>query len=85
MTKLAALAVVACTFTPLPKLIEGIERKLHETPRAVAISKAGSFVTIVADDNTGEWTIIYTNTDGRSCIVDSGTDYESVTPQGPES
>ena len=56
-----------------------------ETRRAVGLAGQTAMMELFASDETGSWTITLMLTDGRMCLMASGSDYEAVTEDLPAS
>lgn len=85
---IAALAVSLAT--PLPAqaqsvpcgggagLIAHLEKEWGEDPAVIAIDAGGGLVRILANPDTGTWTLLITRPGGLTCLVASGTAWEPI-------
>ena len=49
-----------------------------ETRQAIGLASADQVVEIFASDETGSWTITVTRTDGMTCLVAAGQNYQEL-------
>ena len=87
-TALAAIAAVAPAGTSAgaqmvcgerEAIISQLERKYGETRRSVGLQQQGrGVVEVYASETTGSWTILVTDTKGRSCLMAVGDAFEAV-------
>ena len=66
-------------------IVAQLERTYGETRRSVGVQQGRAVVEVYASDKTGSWTILVTDTDGRSCLMAAGDAFESLTVAGAES
>ena len=88
----ALIAVLALTLSTLPGqaqsvpcgsgggLIAHLEKEWGEVPAAVSLDEAGRMVRILANPETGTWSLLITRPGGLTCLVHSGTAWELVAP-----
>jgi hypothetical protein len=60
-------------------IVAQLERKYGETRRSIGVQDGRGLVEVYASDKTGTWTILVTNTDGKSCLMAAGEGFESLT------
>jgi hypothetical protein len=60
-------------------VVAQLERKYGETRRSVGVQDGRGLVEVYASDNTGTWTILVTNTEGKACLMAAGEGFESLT------
>lgn len=58
-------------------VLEYIEQKFAETPRALGITGSGQVVELLTSDD-GSWTLIATRPNGVSCMMAAGEGWETV-------
>lgn len=61
------------------EMVADLDRQFDERPMAVG-QVDGSAVVEILVSGTGSWTILATGTDGTSCIVSAGEDFEAILP-----
>ena len=59
-------------------IIAQLERKYGETRRSIGLQRGRAIVEVYASDKTGSWTILMTDTAGRSCMMATGEAFETV-------
>ena len=60
------------------EMVKSLSDKFKENPAAVGQINASAVVEVFVSEN-GSWTILATGTDGVSCIVSAGENFESTT------
>jgi hypothetical protein len=60
-------------------IVAQLEGKYGETRRSIGVQDGRGVVEVYASDKTGTWTILVTNTDGKSCLMATGEGFESLT------
>lgn len=93
MSKLWAGVVVLCVgvmstvadSTPLicgehDEVAKALFDQFREAPRSVGQVNGQSIIEVFVSKDTGTWTIIATGTDGTSCLMASGQDWEDILP-----
>ena len=65
-------------------IIAQLERKYGETRRSVGLQDGRGVVEVYASDRTGSWTILVTDTAGKSCLLAAGEAFESLKTAGAE-
>lgn len=73
---LAAVAEEGCARRA--DIIDHLARQYAETPIAVATVDGRRIVEVLAPPDRSTWTMIVTRTDGISCILATGEDWQSV-------
>lgn len=58
-------------------LINTLADRYHEAPKSMGLSADGGVVEVLASES-GSWTMLITRPDGVSCLMASGTNWESV-------
>lgn len=58
-------------------IIAQLEKKYGETRRSVGLQQGRGIVEIYASAETGSWTILVTDTRGKSCLMAAGEAYQS--------
>lgn len=58
------------------EVIKQLERDYGETRKAVGLQQGRGVVEIYASKNTGSWTILVTDTRGKSCIMAVGEAFQ---------
>ena len=66
-------------------IVAQLERTYGETRRSFGVQQGRAVVEVYASDKTGSWTILVTDTDGRSCLMAAGDAFEALTVAGAES
>lgn len=61
------------------EMVKDLDRQFDERPMAVG-QVDGSAVVEILVSGAGSWTILATGTDGTSCIVSAGEDFEAILP-----
>jgi hypothetical protein len=90
---LVLLAIAAPVFAqtlrhcaPRAAVLERLQSKYGETRQAYGLVANGSMMEVFADADSGSWTVTVTMTNGVTCLLASGADYEALTealpPQG---
>jgi hypothetical protein len=59
-------------------IVGQLERKYGETRRSVGLQQGRAVVEVYASEKTGSWTILVTDTDGKSCLMAAGDGFEAV-------
>lgn len=67
---------VACG--PGPGLVAHLEKEWGEEPAVVALDAAGRMVRILANPETGTWSILITGPDGPTCLIQHGSAWEQI-------
>lgn len=60
-------------------IVAQLERKYGETRRSIGLQQGRGVVEVYASDKTGSWTILVTNTEGKSCLMAAGEAFEALT------
>lgn len=90
---LAATALLAGTGAADAQMVCGkrdaivaqLERKYGETRRSVGLQQGRAVVEVYASDKTGSWTILVTDTAGKSCLMAAGDAFEALEVAGADS
>lgn len=87
-TLLAALAIVATVpayaqspqaCAPRAEILKHLAGKYREQPIAVGIAdNGGAVLELLASENGVTWTLLLTLPNGRSCLVATGQDWQTV-------
>jgi hypothetical protein len=59
-------------------IVAQLESKYGETRRSVGLQQGRAVVEVYASDKTGSWTIVVTDTEGKSCLMAAGDAFEAV-------
>ena len=66
-------------------IVEGLEKEYGETRRTVGLLQQGrGVVETYASVKTGSWTILVTDTRGKSCLLAAGEAFSLEEPKEPE-
>jgi NADH:ubiquinone oxidoreductase subunit F (NADH-binding) len=65
-------------------VVAQLEGKYGETRRSIGVHEQRGVVEVYASDTTGTWTILVTNTEGKSCLMAAGEGFESLTVAGAD-
>ncbi len=57
-----------------------LEKDWGERPAALALDAAGRLVTILANPESGTWSLLMTAPGGRTCLIHHGTAWEPFAP-----
>ena len=57
-------------------IVKQLEKKYGETRRSVGLQQGRGVVEIYASKNTGSWTILVTDTRGKSCLMAAGEAFQ---------
>lgn len=68
---------------PRQAIVESLASKYGETRQSIGLAQQNTVVEVFASTETGTWTILYTRTDGVTCLIASGQHYEAVTEELP--
>jgi hypothetical protein len=60
-----------------------LAEKYGETPRAAGLAANSTVMELLANDETGSWTITVTTPDGTTCLIASGMNFEAVDAPKP--
>ena len=58
--------------------LDHLSRNYREVPVAMGLTLSGTVLEVVANLETGTWTIIKTYTNGVTCGVDAGESWETM-------
>ncbi len=59
------------------KIVDSLTKQYKESPLFMGLSSGGSIVEVFASA-TGSWTMVVTNPNGRSCLMDAGQNWETL-------
>ena len=59
-------------------IVAQLEQKYGETRRSIGLQGGRGVVEVYASDKTGSWTILLTDTAGRSCLLAAGDAFEAL-------
>lgn len=76
LTGTAAFAEQPCVAS-YEEALEYLAARYQEEPRAIAITRNGTFLTVTTDAN-GAWSLIETTADGQTCLVSDGQNFELI-------
>ncbi len=65
-------------------VVAQLEEKYGETRRSIGVQDGRGIIEVYASDKTGTWTILVTNTDGKTCLMAAGEGFESLTVAGAD-
>jgi hypothetical protein len=70
---------------PREKIIERLAARYDERQSAIGMTGGGSLVELFVSPD-GTWTFVHTTTEGVSCLLAAGEDWEQVPyrPSGPD-
>ena len=60
------------------QIVSELEGTYGETRRSIGLQQGHGIVEVYASAETGSWTILVTNTRGRSCLIASGEAFEAL-------
>lgn len=66
---------------PRDKMLGHPSGKLNKEPVARGLSTNGALVGVLVSSADGGFTVVYTTPDGLTCIITSGQNRESFTPE----
>ncbi|MCV3238922.1 hypothetical protein [Mesorhizobium sp. ZC-5] len=70
----AAFAAVPCGSRD--EIVKKLSEEFKETPQSVGVVNQDAVVEVFVSEN-GTWTIIASDTDGKSCVLSSGEGWET--------
>jgi hypothetical protein len=59
-------------------IVAQLERKYGETRRSIGLQQDRALVEVYASEKTGSWTILVTDTAGKSCLMAAGEAFEAL-------
>jgi len=62
-------------------IVRQLESKYGETRRSLGLQQDRGVVEIFANTDSGSWTILFTDTNGRTCLMAAGQAYQAVDPE----
>ncbi len=86
LTAALALAAAAFSYPAVAQpvcaertvMLEHLAKNYAETPAALGLTSDGLVVELVMSMNGRTWTLIVTDTAGRSCLFTGGDDWQSI-------
>lgn len=60
------------------EIVARLEATYGETRRSIGLQQGRGVVEVYASEKTGSWTILVTNTRGRSCLIAAGEAFEAL-------
>lgn len=60
-------------------VVAELESRYGETRRSIGLEQGRGVVEVYASEETGSWTILVTNTAGRTCLIAAGEAFETET------
>ena len=90
MTRILLIAVMLFVSTsvsaqtncaPRSVVVERLLTGYGEQPRTIALGANNTIVEQFANEETGSWTIIVTNTAGITCLVAAGEAWQLIDPE----
>ena len=60
-------------------MVKSLYSQYREQPRAIGLASQTAVIEVFTS-KTGSWTILLTSTDGASCIVSAGENWEDIPP-----
>lgn len=64
---------------PREQVLQALTEQYGESRQSIGISRRGWMVETWANAETGTWTILLTDTTGKTCVADSGEGFEGTT------
>lgn len=87
LAALMASPAAAENCAPHPNAVAFLAENFGESRQSIGLMD-GRIVEMIANPDTGTWTILITTPDGRACIVAAGTDFQRTdadpAPQGEQ-
>ena len=74
LVAMPALAETSCG--PRADIVAKLAQEFHEDQQAVGFVNENAVLEVFVS-GSGTWTIIATSTDGKSCLISAGQDWES--------
>ena len=65
---------------PTAAMRAGLAQKYNETPVGVGVSASNLVIEIWTSAKTGSFTVLATSTNGRSCMIASGENFQITDP-----
>ena len=59
-------------------VVERLAAEYGETRQAIGLASSSQVMELFASEETGSWTITVTRTDGTTCLVAAGQNYEAL-------
>ncbi|MFO1132519.1 MAG: hypothetical protein U1E16_11000 [Hyphomicrobiales bacterium] len=63
------------------EIVKVLAQRYHEAPRAIGLASRSAVIEVFTS-KSGTWTILLTKTDGASCILAAGSNWEENPPVG---
>lgn len=80
---LAAPATAEGFCAPRDMLVGRLAERYSERQQSIGLAGNDIMLEVFASEDSGTWTILMTRADGTSCLVASGTAYETVAAAPP--
>lgn len=64
-------------------ILAGLSTNYAERPVAMGLTNAGLLVEVLVSGDGASWTMIATNPNGITCVVQTGEDWQSFAPPTP--
>lgn len=77
-SSLTVTSVHAQSCAPRKALTENLLKKYNERPVSIALTNNNKIITIYKSPDGNTWTATITGTDGLSCFLGSGSNWQSV-------
>lgn len=68
---------------PRAQVMEVLATKYRESRRGIGMAGASGVVEVFASSDTGSWTVTVSLPDGRTCLLASGTGWETLNDELP--
>ncbi len=62
-------------------IVARLATEYGETRQAIGLASSSQVMEVFASEETGSWTITVTRTDGMTCLVAAGQNYEALDEQ----
>ena len=76
MAAFATSASAQMVCGPRDNIVAQLEKKYGETRRSIGVQQGRGVVEIYASEETGSWTILVTDTRGKSCLMAAGEAFQ---------
>ncbi len=68
---------------PRPDVLAALADKYGEARRGIGIAGQNAVMELFVNADTGTWTMIATTPDGKTCLIASGSNFETVSDPAP--
>jgi hypothetical protein len=65
------------------ELVQALAERYREVPVSIGLQTDGHLIEVFASGETGTWTILATNPNGRACILSAGKHFEQIPLRRP--